>query len=83
MKATMSYIEISALAQELDNIENARVDKIYQPTRATVLIQMYNTTLKQFTLQITLPNFITISKYTILDTHLKVITNIIFLIKEK
>lgn len=59
----MSFVEISALTRELADLANARVDKIYQPNRKQVLVQMYHTVFKQITLKISLPDYITLSTY--------------------
>lgn len=59
----MNYLEIGALVRELASLANGRVDKIYQPSRRQLVIQLYHTQLKQVILNISLPNYVALSNY--------------------
>jgi predicted ribosome quality control (RQC) complex YloA/Tae2 family protein len=59
----LSYIEITALVRELNALEGARVNKIYNPTKNEVILHFYSPQIKKTTLRIAIPNFITISEY--------------------
>jgi predicted ribosome quality control (RQC) complex YloA/Tae2 family protein len=63
MKESLSFLEVTALVRELESLSGAKVNKIFNPSKKEIILDLHHPELRKASLRIVAPRYITVSEY--------------------